>query len=90
MDFDQTRRKDSVASILPRRGSENWARSVVDGVRSMKRCYGDNIGVVKKGTVVGWRRDQGVGQEFGGGLEWKNTVVVYCLFGVKKYIFFLF
>ena len=66
MAFDQTKRKGSVAAILPRRGSENWSRSAVDGVRSMEPCHGDNIGAVKKGAVVGRRRDEGVGQEFGG------------------------
>ena len=73
MAFDQTKRKGSVAAILSRRGSKNLARSAVDGVRSMEPCYGDNIGAVKKGAVVGWRRDEivaaRVGQEFGGGLR---------------------
>ena len=80
MAFDQTKRKGSIAAILHRRGSENWVRSAVDGVRSMEPCHGDNIGAVKKGAVVGRRRDESAaarfGREFGGGLEMKNTVVV--------------
>ena len=46
----------------------------------MDNCHSDNIGAVKKGAVVGRRRDKSVAarvrREFGGGLEMKNTVVV--------------
>ena len=47
----------------------------------MDNCHSDNIGAVKKGAVVGQRREKNVaarvGREFGGGLEMENTVVVH-------------
>ena len=47
----------------------------------MDNCHGDNIGAVKKGAVVGRRRDESVAaydeREFSGGLEMKNSVVVH-------------
>ena len=55
----------------------------------MEPCHSDNIGAVKKGAVVGRRRDESVAcalgaeQEFGGGLEVKNTVVAHYYFPSK-------